>query len=135
MSKTLQEMTLDFQARIQELAYLMWEQAGQQQGTAVQYWLEAEKQALAAMHAATSHVISGLREPAAPAEAGTTPAAAEAPDAPLASAPPAAAAGEPLPAPSVQEAPPPAAPPAEAAVPPAKPRAARKPAARRKSKN
>ena len=72
MSKTLQEITQDFQARIQELAYLMWESAGRQQGMAVQYWLEAEKQALAAMHAATSHMISELKGSTAPAEVAVT---------------------------------------------------------------
>ena len=88
MSKTLQEMTLDFQTRIQDLAYFMWEQAGRQQGMAVQYWLEAEKQALAAMHAATSHVMSRLEEAAAPVVADA-PLAEEAP------APAAAPAAEP----------------------------------------
>ena len=153
MSKTLQEITQDFQARIQELAYLMWESAGRQQGMAVQYWLEAEKQALAAMHAATSHMISELKGSTAPAEAAVTstdespaaatpemsqpapaapPPAAEEPPAATATQAPqpvSAAAEESLPAMAVQ------APPREAAAPPAKAPAARKPAARRKSKS
>ncbi|MFO1119771.1 MAG: DUF2934 domain-containing protein [Rhodospirillales bacterium] len=133
MSKTLQEMTLDFQTRIQELAYSMWEQAGRQQGMAVQYWLEAEKQALAAMHAATSHVMSRLEEAAPLATEPVAPPVVEEPVAPVpdpqpVSAPPPAAVEEPLPTLSAQAVPPPA---AEAAAASATPRAPRKPAVRR----
>jgi len=131
MSKMLQEMTQDFHARIQELAYLMWESAGRQQGMAMQYWLEAEKQALAAMHAATTKVISNLATlPADSDAAGEQPVPAEAspavkrppaaaPASPAAAAPPvAAAASEPEATPAAADEPAAAASAEPAAAPP-----------------
>jgi hypothetical protein len=57
MSNKLQEMTQDIQARISELAYLMWESAGRQQGMAMEYWLKAEKEVMSTFQAAASHMM------------------------------------------------------------------------------
>ncbi len=58
MSNKLQQMTENMQSRINELAYLMWEFAGRQQGMAMDYWLKAEQEILTTLQAATSHVLS-----------------------------------------------------------------------------
>ena len=42
--------------RIREMAYLMWDAAGRQQGAAIDFWLAAEKHVLAVMRAATATV-------------------------------------------------------------------------------
>ena len=57
MSKEIQNMTQEIQDRISELAYLMWESAGRQQGMAMNYWLAAEKDILATMRTAAETVI------------------------------------------------------------------------------
>lgn len=54
MSESMTKMTHDMHNRIRDLAYLMWEAAGQQQGLAMDYWLAAEKQVLATMQAAAT---------------------------------------------------------------------------------
>jgi len=140
------------QARIQELAYSMWETAGRQHGAAMEYWLKAEADVLSAMQTATSRMMSAGRadddagtttEPeqpvpgiTAPAEAATKSAAAPIAATPVA-APPVAA--PPVAAPPVATAPvaapPVAATPVAAAAPAndAKP-AARKPSSRAKIK-
>lgn len=70
MSNTLQEMTLDLQTRIRELAYLMWESAGRHQGMAIEYWLKAESEVLTAMEAAAARVMPGSPTVSRPAGAG-----------------------------------------------------------------
>jgi hypothetical protein len=52
MNTPFDTLTKDVQARTQELAYLMWESAGRQQGMAMQYWLAAEQAVLSALQAA-----------------------------------------------------------------------------------
>ena len=54
MSNDITRMAQDMQNHIRDLAYLMWEAAGHQQGLAMQYWLDAEKQVLATMQAAAA---------------------------------------------------------------------------------
>ena len=118
MSNKLQEMTQDMQSRISELAYMMWESAGRQQGMAMEYWLKAEKEVLSALQAAATHMM-----PSQP-KAEPKPAAAVKPSAtakPAVEAPKPAAEAKP----AAVEAPKPAATPQPAA---------RKPAARGKSK-
>ena len=61
MSNTLHEMTQDIQVRIRELAYLMWEAAGRQQGMAMEYWLRAESEVLFTLQAAASRLMPGSR--------------------------------------------------------------------------
>jgi peptidoglycan hydrolase CwlO-like protein len=57
MNKEVQDMTQEIQDRISELAYLMWESAGRQQGMAMNYWLAAEKDILNTMQTAAETVI------------------------------------------------------------------------------
>lgn len=54
MNDSITRMTQDVQDRIREVAYLMWEAAGHQQELAMQYWLAAEKDVMAAMTAAAT---------------------------------------------------------------------------------
>ncbi len=54
MNDSITEMTQDVQDRIRDMAYLMWEAAGHQQELAMQYWLAAEKDVMAAMTAAAT---------------------------------------------------------------------------------
>lgn len=89
--------------KISELAYLMWETAGRQQGAAMQYWLAAERQILAMMGTAMGTAMDRIMAPcraapqlhqsrkaetampaptageAAPSEAAPSPAAEQAP--------------------------------------------------------
>jgi len=71
MSNKFQEVTQDIQARINEVAYLMWESAGRQQGMAMEYWLKAESEVMSTLHAAASRMMPSPRrddeKPAAPA--------------------------------------------------------------------
>jgi hypothetical protein len=60
MNNTLQEMTQDIQVRIRELAYLMWESAGRQQGMAMEYWLKAESEVLSTLQAAAARMMPGF---------------------------------------------------------------------------
>lgn len=129
MSNKFQEVTQDIQARINEVAYLMWESAGRQQGMAMEYWLKAESEVMATLQSAASRMMpssrKGEEKPAAPAKSVVQagPAAAPKPsiEAPK-EAKPAVAAAKPA-----AEAKP------VAAVAPPSP--ARKPAARGKSKS
>lgn len=56
MSTDVTKMAQDVQDRIRDLAYMMWESAGRQQGLAMQYWLSAEKEVLGVMQAAAASV-------------------------------------------------------------------------------
>jgi len=75
MSKEIQNMTQDIQDRISELAYLMWESAGRQQGMAMNYWLAAEKDILNTVRTAAETVIPA--EQKAPKAAKASPAKAK----------------------------------------------------------
>jgi hypothetical protein len=59
MSNELHQMTQDLQTRIRELAYLMWESAGRQQGMAMEYWLKAESEVLSTLQAAAARMLPG----------------------------------------------------------------------------
>lgn len=59
MSNDLHQMTQDLQTRIRELAYLMWESAGRQQGMAMEYWLKAESEVMSALQAAARMLPGG----------------------------------------------------------------------------
>ena len=59
MSSDLQQMTEDLQTRIRELAYLMWESAGRQQGMAMEYWLKAESEVMSTLQAAARMLPGG----------------------------------------------------------------------------
>jgi hypothetical protein len=94
MSNELHQMTQDIQTRIRELAYLMWESAGRQQGMAMEYWLKAESEVLSTLQAAATHMLPGttaaktaktevksVPSASAPAIAGKSPPVAESPTA------------------------------------------------------
>ena len=68
MNNSITKMTQDVQDRIRDVAYLMWEAAGHQQELAMQYWLAAEKDVLAAMGAAATKLTP--KQEAAAASAG-----------------------------------------------------------------
>ncbi|MGZ8409254.1 MAG: DUF2934 domain-containing protein [Hyphomicrobium sp.] len=57
MSDDVKNLAKDVQDRIRNLAYLMWESAGKQQNMASQYWLNAEREILASMQAATQVML------------------------------------------------------------------------------
>ena len=59
MSNDLHQMTQDLQTRIRELAYLMWESAGRQQGMAIEYWLKAESEVMSTLQAAARMLPGG----------------------------------------------------------------------------
>lgn len=63
MSDDIKQMTEEVQGRVRQLAYLMWESAGRQHGMAMKYWLEAEREVLTAMHAATETMIAAAQPP------------------------------------------------------------------------
>jgi translation initiation factor IF-2 len=90
----------DMQDQIRELAYMMWEAAGRQQGMALEYWVAAERALLATLQAAADRMLPPLPPSADAAQA--TPPEATPPEA----APPEAAA---VPAPEAAAAPSPAA--------------------------
>lgn len=75
MSADVKNLTKDVQDRIRDLAYLMWESAGKQQNMALQYWLNAEREILTSMQAATEVMLParGQRRKAAqnPAQPAT----------------------------------------------------------------
>ncbi len=75
MSDEIQNMTQEIQDRIGELAYLMWESAGRQQGMAMNFWLTAEKDILNTMQAAAETVMPAEQE--APKANKTAPAKAK----------------------------------------------------------
>ena len=122
MSNKLQEMTHDMQTRISELAYMMWESAGRQQGMAMEYWLKAEKEVMSTLQAAAHNMMPSQAKPAAAARPAATAAPSVPTPKPIAGAPPAVEA----PKPAV------AAQPGAASSPPA---TARKTAARGRSKS
>jgi hypothetical protein len=64
---TLHELGEDIRKRVSELAYLMWETAGRQQGMALEYWVAAEREVMATAQAATERMM--------PAQGAATPAA------------------------------------------------------------
>jgi hypothetical protein len=57
MSADVKNFVQDVQDRIRDLAYLMWEAAGKQQNMALQYWLNAEREILSSMQAATEIML------------------------------------------------------------------------------
>jgi hypothetical protein len=57
MSTDVKNLTKDIQNRIRDLAYLMWESAGKQQNMALQYWLNAEREILTSVQAATDVIL------------------------------------------------------------------------------
>jgi hypothetical protein len=99
MSDDLQKMGKDFQDRVRELAYLMWESAGRQQGMAMEYWIAAEKEVINTVQAAADRMTppevkkavaratkpkaapAAAKQSAAPAKAETKPAAPKKADA------------------------------------------------------
>ena len=128
MSNKFQEVTQDIQARINEVAYLMWESAGRQQGMAMEYWLKAESEVMSTLQSAASRMMPSSRKaeekPAAPAKSVVQAAPVAAPK-PSIEAPKAAI-------PAVAAKPAAEAKPVASAAPPSP---ARKPAARGKSKS
>ncbi len=91
MSNTILEMTDELQKRIRDLAYMMWELAGRQNGAAVEYWLAAEREVAATLQAATERMMPASK----PAEKAAAKAKAAAPAASAAAKPaPTAPAGE-----------------------------------------
>lgn len=122
MNNKFQELTQDIQARINEVAYLMWESAGRQQGMAMEYWLKAESEVMSTLQSAAARLMPSSRKdeekPAAPAQSAlqVEPAAAPKPAIEAPKAKPAAAEAKPA-----------------ASIAPPSP--ARKPAARGKSKS
>ena len=89
MSNDLHQMTQDLQARIRELAYLMWESAGRQHGAAMEYWLKAESEVLSTLQAA-ARILPGAKPAKLTKPEAGTPATAVEPAA-IAPAEPAAA--------------------------------------------
>lgn len=99
MTNSLHQLAHDIQMRIRDLAYIMWESAGQQ-GMALEYWLAAEKEVLDTFQAAAGKVVPAASsstatesdaaaippstsadvEPEAPAAASSTDADTAAPD-------------------------------------------------------
>lgn len=61
MNQDVTKMAQDVQERVRDLAYMMWESAGRQQGLAMQYWLAAEKDVMEVMQAATT-AFGGRKE-------------------------------------------------------------------------
>lgn len=56
------KITGDVQERIRELAYLMWESAGRQADSAMEYWLAAEREVRTTIGAAAGRIISPVGE-------------------------------------------------------------------------
>jgi hypothetical protein len=145
MSDEMKKLTQDVQDRVRETAYLLWEAAGKPIGMAMQFWLEAEKQVLQTMRAATDAILPSSRrakpkatESEAPKPMKAALARPEAkPAAPAPAAPSAPKAAAPAPSPPKAAAPAPA--PAArsgttAAAKPAEKAAAKKPTTRGKTK-
>lgn len=57
MNDDIRKMSQEIQNRISEMAYLMWETAGRQQGMAMEYWLAAEKEVLSTAQKAAERMI------------------------------------------------------------------------------
>lgn len=65
MSNDIQKMSQDFQHRVREAAYFMWEAAGRPLGSAMQFWVEAEQQVFKTMQVAAEAMMPSARnEPA-----------------------------------------------------------------------
>ncbi|MBL8658891.1 MAG: DUF4332 domain-containing protein [Rhodospirillales bacterium] len=56
------KITGDVQERIRELAYLMWESAGRQADTAMEYWLAAEREVRTTIAEAAGRIMSAVGE-------------------------------------------------------------------------
>jgi len=57
MNEQVRRLTEEIQSRIRQLAYIMWDAAGQQQGMALEYWLEAEREVLQTMQSAADTLM------------------------------------------------------------------------------
>jgi hypothetical protein len=57
MSSSIKDMSNDIQNRVREVAYLMWEAAGRQQGMAMEYWLSAERDVMSTMQRAADRLM------------------------------------------------------------------------------
>jgi Protein of unknown function (DUF2934) len=111
MSSSIKEMSNDIQKRVREVAYLMWEAAGRQQGMAMEYWLSAERDVMSTMQRAADRLMPKDVKGGAAAKSPK-------PDVKAETKPATPAKAEPKPA----------APPAAHAAPAAKPAAAKAPA-------
>lgn len=58
----IKKMSQEFQNRISEMAYLMWETAGRQQGMAMEYWLAAEKEVLSSAQRAAERMMPNAKK-------------------------------------------------------------------------
>ncbi len=75
----IRKMSQEIRNRVSEMAYLMWETAGRQQGMAMEYWLAAEKEVVSTAQMAAEKMMPGQKKtPAKSAE----PKAAEAKSSP-----------------------------------------------------
>jgi len=74
----IQKQGEEIQARIRDLAYTLWESAGKQQGMAMKYWLQAEKEVMS-----TVQRVAAAAMPK-PAQRKAAPAAKAAPAKPAA---------------------------------------------------
>ncbi len=87
MITSLHQLAQDIQTRIREVAYIMWESAGRQQGMALDYWLAAEREVMTTFQTVTERLQSTPGDPVTGAEPASLPAAAEEPDAPTSASP------------------------------------------------
>ena len=78
MSNEIQNVSKEIQDKVRELAYLMWESAGRQQGMAMSYWLTAEKDILDTMQTAAETVMPAEQKASKGGKAAPAPAAATA---------------------------------------------------------
>ena len=69
MNDDIKKMSQDIQNRVSQMAYLLWETAGRQQGMAMEYWLAAEKEIMATAQKTAEKMIP--QEQAAPAKTAT----------------------------------------------------------------
>jgi len=77
MNDDIKKMSQEIQNRISEMAYLMWETAGRQQGMAMEYWLSAEKEVMSTAQQAAEKMMP--TEKKAPAKTAKPKAAAAKP--------------------------------------------------------
>lgn len=82
MITSLHQLAQDIQTRIREVAYIMWESAGRQQGMALDYWLAAEREVMTTFQTVTERLQSTLGDPVTSAEPTSLPTVAEVLDAP-----------------------------------------------------
>lgn len=57
MNDDIKKMSQEIRNRISEMAYLMWETAGRQQGMAMEYWLAAEKEVMSTAQQAAEKMM------------------------------------------------------------------------------